>query len=59
MPVVLGACLFLVVALVLTSVVAFVWSRRKDDPMGDLVGLTAVVMAGLPAAAYGTMAGGL
>lgn len=59
MPVVLAVCLFLVVALVLTSVGAFVWSRRRGDPMGDLVGLTAVVMAGLPAAAYGTMAGAL
>jgi hypothetical protein len=50
-----GTCLVLVVALVLTSVGAFVWSHRKDDPMGALVGLGAQVIAGVPAAAYGVM----
>jgi len=51
-----GTCLVLVVALVVTSVGAFVWSHRKDDPMGALVGLGALVIAGVPAAAYGAMA---
>ena len=51
----LAACLVLVVALVGTSVAGFVWSHRKDDPMGSLVGLGAIVVAGMPAAAYGAM----
>jgi hypothetical protein len=53
---VLASCLFLVVALVVTSVIAFVWSHRKNAPMGSLVGLGALVIAGVPAAAYGAMA---
>jgi hypothetical protein len=53
--VVLAACLFLVVALVVTSAIAFVWSHRKNDPLGSLIGLGAVVVAGVPAAAYGAM----
>ena len=52
----LVACLFLVVALVLTSAVAFVWSHRTGDPMGSLIGLGSLVIAGMPAAAYGAMA---
>jgi hypothetical protein len=52
----LAACLVLVVTLVVTAVVAFWWSHRKDDPMGSLVGLGALVVAGGPAAAYGAMA---
>ena len=50
------ACLLLVVALVVISVVAFVWSHRREDPMGSLVGLGAMVSAGVPAAAFGAMA---
>ena len=52
----LAACLLLVVALVLTSAIAFVWSHRNGDPMGSLIGLGALVIAGIPAAAYGAMA---
>jgi hypothetical protein len=52
----LATCLFLVVALVVTSGVAFVRSHGKDDPVGSLVGLGALVIAGVPAAAYGAMA---
>ncbi len=52
-----ATCLLLVVALVVTSVAAFVRSHGKDDPMGSLVGLGALVVAGIPAAAYGAMAG--
>jgi hypothetical protein len=51
-----GTCLVLVVALVVTSVGAFGWSHRKDDPMGALVGLGALVIADVPTAAYGAMA---
>jgi len=50
-----ATCLILVVALVVTAVVGFVWSHRKDDPMGSLIGLGALVVAGIPAAAYGAM----
>jgi len=53
--VVLAACLLLVVALVVTSVIAFVWSHRQNDRLGSLIGLGAVVAAGVPAAAYGAM----
>ena len=52
----LAACLVLVVALVGTSAIAFVWSHRKEDPMGSLIGLGSLVAAGIPAAAYGAMA---
>jgi len=52
----LATCLFLVVALVVTAVVGFVWSHRKDDQMGSLIGLGALVVAGMPAIAYGAMA---
>jgi anti-sigma B factor antagonist len=45
----------LVVALVMTSVIAFVWSHRNDDPMRSLIGLGAVVIAGVPAAPYWAM----
>jgi hypothetical protein len=55
--VVLGTCLLLVAALVAISVVAFVRSHRKEDPMGSLIGLGALVIAGIPAAAYGAMTG--
>ena len=48
---VLATCLILVV----TSVVAFVRSHRKGSPMGSLIGLAALVIAGIPAAAYGAM----
>jgi len=51
----LATCLLLVVALVATAVVGFLWSHRKNDPMGSLIGLCALVVAGLPAAAYGAM----
>jgi hypothetical protein len=51
----LAACLLLVVALVITSVIALVWSHRNDDPLGSLIGLGAVAIAGVPAAAYGAM----
>jgi hypothetical protein len=51
-----ATCLVLVVVLVVASVTAFVWSDRKNAPMGFLVGLGALVMAGVPAAAYGAMA---
>jgi len=50
-------CLFLVVALVVTSVAAFVRSHRKDDQMGSLVGLGALIFAGIPAATYGAITG--
>jgi hypothetical protein len=53
---VLTTCLSLVAALVVTSAVAFVRSHRKDDTVGSLVGLGALVVAGVPAAAYGAMA---
>lgn len=53
----LAVCLLLVGTLVAASVAAFVWSHRKDDPMGSLIGLGALVIAGLPAAAYGAMTG--
>ena len=53
----LTACLILVVALVGTAVAAFVRSHRKDDSMGSLVGMGAMVVAGMPAAAYGAMTG--
>lgn len=45
----LPACLILVAAPVGTSVAAFLQSHRKDDPMGSLVGLGAMVIAGVPA----------
>jgi hypothetical protein len=48
---VLVTCLLLVA----TSVVAFVRSHRKGSPMGSLIGLAALVVAGIPAAAYGAM----
>jgi hypothetical protein len=51
----LATCLFLIMALVVTAVGGFVWSHRKDDPMGSLIGLGALVAAGMPAAAYGAM----
>jgi hypothetical protein len=54
-----AVCLVLAVALVLTSGVAFVRSRRKDDPTGGVVGLTAMIIAGFPAAAYGALPGWL
>lgn len=46
---VLATCLLLVA----TSVVAFVRSHRKGSPMGSLIGFGALVMAGIPAVAYG------
>jgi len=52
-----AACLILVVGLVVTAMVAFVRSHRKDDEMGSLVGLGALIFAGIPAAAYGAMTG--
>jgi hypothetical protein len=51
----LAACLVLVVGLVVTSVIAFARSHRNDDPLGSLIGLSALVIAGVPAAAYGAM----
>ena len=51
----LATCLFLVVALVVVAVVGFVWSHRKNDPMGSLLGLSALFAAGVPAAVYGAM----
>jgi len=51
----LTACLVLVVALVGTSVAAFLQSHGKDDPMRSLVGLGAMVVAAVPAVAYGAM----
>jgi len=50
-----AACLFLVVALVVAAVIGFVRSSRTDDPMGSLLGLGALVVAGMPAAAYAAM----
>lgn len=52
---VLVACLVLVVALVVTSLAALVWSHRKDDPLASVVGMVAMVTAGIPAAVYGAM----
>jgi hypothetical protein len=48
-------CLVLVGSLVLVSVIAFVRSHRRRDPLGALVGLLAMLSAGIPAAAYGAM----
>jgi hypothetical protein len=48
---VLATCLLLVV----TSAVAFVRSHRRDNRRGSLVGLGVLVVAGVPAAAYGAM----
>lgn len=48
---VLATCLLLVA----TSVVAFMRSHRKGHPIGALIGLGALVLAGIPAAAYGAM----
>ena len=56
---VLATCLFLVVALVITSVVLFVRSHREHDSVGGLIGMTAMIFAGFPAAAYGAMTGSL
>jgi len=53
--VVLTVCLVLTVALVLISLIAFVRSHRRSDPMDSLIGLAAMVGAGIPAAAYGAM----
>jgi len=53
----LSACLFLVAALVLVSLAAFVRSQRAKDPLASLIGLLAMVTAGIPAAAYGAMTG--
>ena len=52
-----AACLILVAGLVVTSVAAFVRSHRKDDEMGSLVGLGALIFAGIPAATYGAITG--
>lgn len=52
---VLTACLALAVSLVLVSLIAFVRSHRQRDPLGSLVGLLAMLTAGIPAAAYGAM----
>jgi ABC-type phosphate transport system permease subunit len=49
----LAACLVLVVALVLTSVMAFARSHRNEDPLGSLIGFVALLLAGVPAVAYG------
>lgn len=51
----LTACLILASALVAASVAAFLRSHRKDDPTGSLVGLGAMVLAAVPAVAYGAM----
>lgn len=50
-----AACVFLVVALVGAAVTGYVWSHRNNDPMGSLMGLGALLLAGMPAAAYGAM----
>ena len=55
----LATCLFLVVAFVIASLVAFVRSHRDDDSVGGLIGMTAMIFAGIPAAAYGAMTGSL
>jgi hypothetical protein len=54
-----AVCLFLVAALVLASGVAFMRSRREDDTTGGVIGLTAMIIAGFPAAAYGASASSL
>jgi len=50
-----AVCVFLVVALVGVAAGGYVWSHRNKDQMGSLMGLGALVVAGLPAAAYGAM----
>jgi len=52
----IAACLLLVAVLVLTSAIAFAWSRRQDDARGALLGLGALMIAAIPAAAYGATA---
>jgi hypothetical protein len=50
-------CLVLTVVLVLTAVVLLVRSVRRDDATFDLLGLTTLLVAGAPAAAYGAASG--
>jgi hypothetical protein len=51
------ACLVLTVALVLASLVLLVRAGRRHDPTRDLLGLMAMIAAGVPAAVYGVAAG--
>jgi hypothetical protein len=52
-----AACLALTVVLVLGAVVLLARSVRRDDATADLLGLTALLVAGAPAAAYGAASG--
>ena len=55
-PVVAGF-LVLTLILVLGSLVLFVRAGRRNDPIGDLLGLLTMIAAGVPAAVYGAAAG--
>ena len=50
-----AVCVFLVVVLVGAAATGYVWSHRHKDQMGSLMGLGALLVAGLPAAAYAAM----
>ena len=51
------ACLVLTVVLILGAVVLLGRSVRREDATGELLGLTALLTAGFPAAAYGAASG--
>ena len=55
-PVVTGFLVFTVV-LVLASLVLLVRGVRRKDALSDLLGLTTMITAGIPAAVYGAAAG--
>lgn len=51
------ACLVLTVVLTLGAIVLLGRPVRPDDPASDLLGLMAMIAAGIPAAVYGAASG--